>query len=88
MIDSVKQLQDLLTWAKKEGIKSLQVGDIKAEFSELAIGLQLAPGEFNSDLSDKKPSKEETSKSTKTLLDDAELTPEEQEDLLFHSSRP
>lgn len=87
MLKDVKELKELLKWAKAEGIKNLQVGDIKAEFSDLALTLKLLP-ESLTETGDPKPSKEEKSTSTKTLTDTENMTPEDEEELLFHSARP
>lgn len=87
MIKTVNELKELLTWAKNEGIKTIEVGDIKAEFSDLALTMNLLPESVSELQGNSKPSKEISSKNTELMTDGSLLSPEEEEELLFHSSR-
>lgn len=84
MIKSVDELKELLIWAKAQGIQSLQVGEIKADFSILAM----SEAYHQESIDSQKPTKELSNLSTELMVDTEEMTKEEEDELLFHSARP
>lgn len=76
MFKDTKELQDFILWCRKGRIKTVQVGDIKVEFSDLAFIDEIAVVE---------PETTEEKDTSKTLVDTDQQTDEE--DLLFWSSR-
>lgn len=73
MFKSVEELKAFLEWAKGQNIEQVKVADIEIKFSALAV----IPTESL---------KEMTSGSANTLVDDEQMSKEEYEEILFHSS--
>lgn len=80
MIKTVSELQDLIVWAKAQKLKSVEVQGIRFEFSDLAHieGLNDLASEPARDLS--KPA-------SSPRLPDGNAQANEDEELLFYSSR-
>jgi len=74
MFESAEKLQEFMTWCKANKVKSFKNKDIEFELSELA---------FIPDNADVKEIKLEDEK---TFADSDNMTREEYEELLFHSS--
>lgn len=77
---SMEELKSLIIWAKEQRVKILEVSGIKVEFSELAFIEQVQGMDIG-----QSPNPKLTA-SSQTFADDAQN--EDDEDLLFHSSRP
>lgn len=74
MFKSVNELQAFLTWAKDLKLKSVRIGDIQADFSELAFLPE-------SDL------KEISSGGASTLAESEPASKEDDEELAFWSAQ-
>jgi len=76
MFDSLEKLKEFMDWCRTNKVKTFKNSDIQFELSELAF------------LPDNANVKEINLEDEKTFADavDQGLTPEEYEDLLFHSS--
>ncbi len=75
MFKNVNELKNFIIWCKESKIKQFKNEDVSFELSELAY------------IPDNSEMKEIKLEDTKTLADISEsMTPEEYEDLLFHSS--
>ena len=78
MIMSLSEIQEMILFCKQHKVKAAKFGEVSFEFSEASL--------YADDTPISNPQKEETS-SSKSLVDTEEpLTPQEYEDLLFHSS--
>lgn len=77
MIKSVSELKELIIWAKSQKLRALKIGDIQFELSDLALVVdeanlvQTAPVAVDSN----------------SLAESEQLTAEEEEKLLYWSSR-
>lgn len=83
MVKTVEELKELILWAKKERIQALKVGDIEVHMSALAftdVPDISAPDSATKDLSS-------TTKTSDVTLDGDSLSKEEEDAILFHSSR-
>ena len=82
MIKNISELQELIIWAKSQKLKSLSIGEIKFEFSDLAA-LESLP-----DLAaqDSKPYDLSVPPSS-PRLPDGNTQANEEEELLFYSTR-
>ncbi len=85
MFKTVKQLQDFILWAKAQKIREVHVGKIVVVFSEFALAEAMADSTLD-DLHAPKPKTEERNTS-KTILDEPGDEPDNDEELLFHSSK-
>lgn len=75
---TLEEAKELILWAKSNKIKKIRVGDIEVEFSDIALMDTLAsPQDF----------KEATNYAQRTLLDTEKLSKEEEDELLFWSTK-
>lgn len=74
MFKTVDQLKDFITWARTQGLKRAKVGSIEIELSELAFE---APSE---------PEPTKSFENTDTMTDTEEMSKEEYDKILFHST--
>jgi hypothetical protein len=81
MINSINELQTLIKWCKDEKVKSLKVGDISFEISDLGLVESLTSIEDAVINEDKKTVFQ------KDLIDSDVSSKEEQDEDLFWSSR-
>lgn len=79
MITTVEELKSLIIWAKDQKVKKLTLGEISIEISDIAF---VDLSQFG------KPDSKQVSNNSETFGDMSNLTPQEEEELLFHSSRP
>ena len=77
---SIEELKSLIIWAKEQKVKVLEVSGIKVEFTELAFIENMQGVDAGQSPNPK------LSASTSTFSDD--VSDQDDEDLLFHSSRP
>jgi hypothetical protein len=82
MIKTIDELKDLILFAKDNKVKNLKVGTIELEISELAHIEQTSGLEMGQSVN------KSVSASIGGFQDDGEQVDPEDEDLLFHSSRP
>lgn len=82
MVNSVKELQELIIWLKSEKVKSLKIGDIHVELSDYALleGLTDAATEVAEANTEAKPSQQTWTEQPTTLT-------KEEEEELFWSTR-
>lgn len=73
MFTTVAQLKNFITWAKEQGIRELKVDNVEIKFSELAF---IPQSEF----------KDMSIGGASTLADTEQLSQEEENDILYHSS--
>lgn len=73
MFTTTAQLKNFILWAKKQGIRELKVDNVEIKFSELVF---LPSNEL----------KDMSLGGASTLADTEQLSQEEQDDLLYHSS--
>lgn len=79
MLKTIDELKDLILFARQQKLKSLKIGEIELEISELAHVEQFSGLEMGQ------------SRNTAVTASSGSLIPDsidEDEDLLFHSSRP
>lgn len=79
---TISELKDLILYAREHKLKSLKVGEIAFEISEIAhisesTELDMGTGRNKA-----------VTASLSDLIGDSQLSPEEEEELLFHSARP
>ncbi len=80
MITNVSELKELIIWAKEQKLQTLKLGEVEFTFSNLAL-IEGLTEIANSDLS--------VPASSRKLPDltQAQLSEQEEEELLFHSTR-
>lgn len=76
MIKSVDELKALILWAKEQKVQAMKVGDVQFELSTMAL---VEATELTAD----KPVAADTS----TLAENEQSTPDEDEKLLYWSTR-
>lgn len=72
MFKTPEDLKEFITWARSLRIKSLHVGEVRVEFSELAFVDSIEATELK--------------ESSKTLVDDSPEQSKEDEELLYWST--
>jgi hypothetical protein len=80
LFNSIQDVKDLIIWAKSIGLKSIKVGDIEAEMSDIARALEAT----NTD--DPELPKREELETMRTWADEAKTEPKNDEEELFWSS--
>lgn len=88
MFKTTEDLQEFISWAKKQRIELLKVGDIEVRFSTLAFVDEATGGLIPSDESASQTAKTEERNTSKTLVDTLENVAEDDDELLMWSSRP
>ena len=85
MIKDINELKELILWAKSIRLKSVKVADISFELSDLALSESL----MDVTVEEGKPaaSKELSNLSSQLMVDTLEMSKEELDDLLYHSTR-
>lgn len=78
MISDIKELKELIIWAKSEGIKRLKVGDVDIEISDIAVIEKFAANDSV---------KGEPLSTSKTLVDTEVPDADEEKELRYWSSR-
>ena len=86
MIKDINELKELILWAKSERVRTLSVGNIAFELSDLALSESLMELTANEGKPEK-PQKELSNLSSQLMIDTENMSKEELEDLLYHSSR-
>ncbi len=81
MIKDVNDLKDIIIWAKAQKVKSLKIGEISFDLSDLALVEGLA--EFDSS----KPSTDLSTPPSSPRLPDGNAQANEEEEELFWSTR-
>lgn len=79
MVNSVKELQELIIWLKSEKVKSLKIGDIHVELSDYAL-LESIAEEASVESTEAKPSQQ-------TWTDQPASPSKDEEEELFWSTR-
>jgi len=79
---TIDALKDLILFARQNRVKSVEFGNVKFEMSELAHIDQM--NELDMDTS----KNQAVTASITSMVEDGALSEEEEEDLLYHSSRP
>jgi len=79
---TINELKDLIIFAGKNRVKSIELSGVKFEMSELAH----IDGITEQDMGTGRNTA--VAASITSLVEDGALSDEEEEDLLFHSSRP
>ncbi len=85
MFKTVEQLKEFIIWAKDQKVQEVHVGKVVVVFSALALteSLYNEPEHYDT----QKPQTEERDTS-KTLVDDEPEAADNEDDLLYYSSRP
>lgn len=83
MFKNSQELKDFILWCLQQRIKSVQVGETKVEFSDYAF-LDLVTGGQSLD-GMAMPNEERNT--SKTLVDTLQADTQEEEDLLYYSSK-
>ncbi len=84
MFKTVAQLKEFILWAKSQKVQEVHVGKIVVVFSPYALA-EAALDEPNMYDAPRPPTEERDT--SKTLVDDLGEMPDNEEDLLFHSSK-
>ncbi len=89
MVETIGELQELIEWCKANGVKRLKMDQVEFELSDIALSekfMDISNTQGASTLKDR----ESTSLTSNTMADtvDAKLQQQEDEELLFWSSRP
>lgn len=74
MFKTVDELKEFITWAKTQGLRRAKIDNIEFEISELAFETPV------------EPEKPMSLTNTDTMTDTEEMTKEEYDRILFHST--